>query len=184
MLRLLDFILAGLGLIICMPLFLLLFIISYIDTGSPLFVQTRVGRYQKPFRMLKFRTMRKNTADVPTHDADASAITPSGRFLRQTKLDELPQLWNVLKGEMSLVGPRPSLLSQTELISEREARGVFSARPGLTGLAQIEGVDMSKPERLAETDARMLREMGVAIYFKTILKSIAGAGGGDRIKTY
>jgi lipopolysaccharide/colanic/teichoic acid biosynthesis glycosyltransferase len=109
-------------------------------------------------------------------------VTKLGHFLRRSKLDELPQLWNVLKGEMSLVGPRPCLFNQTELIEERAARGVFAARPGITGLAQINGIDMSTPKLLAETDAQMLKGLGVAAYFTYIIKTVTGAGRGDRIR--
>jgi len=101
--------------------------------------------------------MRPDTTSVASHLVDSSAITPLGRFLRRTKMDELPQLWNVLRGQMSLVGPRPCLLNQHELISEREACGVFVVRPGITGLAQIQGIEMSTPELLAITDAKMLK---------------------------
>lgn len=160
----------------------LLWILGWLDTGSPLFRQERVGRNQKPFTLVKFRTMRPDTASVATHLADASAVTKLGHFLRRSKLDELPQLWNVLKGEMSLVGPRPCLLSQTELIDERESRGVFNARPGITGLAQINGIDMSTPRLLAETDALMLKDLGLRTYFSFILKTVMGSGSGDRIK--
>jgi lipopolysaccharide/colanic/teichoic acid biosynthesis glycosyltransferase len=97
-------------------------------------------------------------------------------------LDELPQLWNVLKGDMSLVGPRPCLFNQAELIAERAARGVFDARPGITGLAQVQGIDMSTPQLLAETDARMLQNLTMANYFSYLLKTVAGSGSGDRIR--
>lgn len=177
-----DFLLSLAGLIFGAPILALLWVLGWIDTGAPLFRQQRVGRYQKPFILVKFRTMRLDTASVATHLADASAVTKLGRFLRRTKLDELPQLWNVFKGEMSLVGPRPCLFNQTELIAERESRGVFSARPGITGLAQINGVDMSTPTLLAETDAQMLKEMGLLAYFKYIFKTVTGSGSGDRIK--
>jgi lipopolysaccharide/colanic/teichoic acid biosynthesis glycosyltransferase len=113
--------------------------------------------------------------------ADASAVTPLGRFLRRTKLDELPQLWNVLKGEMSLVGPRPCLFNQQELIDAREQLGVFAARPGITGLAQVNEIDMSTPELLAQTDARMLSSLGIRNYFAYILMTVTGKGSGDRI---
>jgi lipopolysaccharide/colanic/teichoic acid biosynthesis glycosyltransferase len=96
-------------------------------------------------------------------------------------LDELPQLWNVFKGEMSLVGPRPCLFNQHELIKERESLGVFVARPGITGLAQINEIDMSNPKLLAEIDARMLQELCTRKYFIYILKTVTGAGCGDRI---
>ena len=182
MTRVFDVLLSFLGLVLGLPILALLWILGWLDTGSPLFRQERVGRHQKPFTLVKFRTMRPDTASVATHLADASAVTKLGHFLRCSKLDELPQLWNVLKGDMSLVGPRPCLFSQTELIDERESRGVFNARPGITGLAQINGIDMSTPRLLAETDAQMLKEMGLRTYFTFILKTVTGSGSGDRIK--
>lgn len=181
--RFLDVVLAGVGLLLALPLMAVLFLIGLLDTGAPLFRQTRVGRYQKPFTLLKFRTMRPDTQSVATHFADVSAITRLGAFLRRTKLDELPQLWNVLKGEMSLVGPRPCLFSQTELIAERHSRGVFEARPGITGLAQVNNIDMSTPKLLAETDAHMLQGLTLALYFKYILMTVGGKGTGDRVNT-
>ncbi len=126
--------------------------------------------------------MKPDTASVASHLASASAITPFGGFLRRTKLDELPQLWNVLKGEMSLVGPRPCLYNQQELIREREQRGVFNYRPGITGLAQVNDIDMSTPVLLAETDQRMLQQLSLRDYFKFILMTVAGKGAGDRGK--
>lgn len=182
MLRMLDIVLSAAGLLAAMPGMALIFLLGLFDTGSPLFRQVRVGRHQRPFTLVKFRTMRRDTASVATHLADPSGVTALGRFLRRTKLDELPQLWNVLKGEMSLVGPRPCLFNQTELIAERAARGVFEARPGITGLAQVRGIDMSTPRLLAETDAGMLSGLNVAAYFRYILATLTGAGLGDRIR--
>jgi O-antigen biosynthesis protein WbqP len=182
MTRLFDLVLSLTGLTLGIPFFILLYVVGWLDTRAPLFRQQRVGRHQKPFVLVKFRTMRPDTASVATHLADASAITPLGHFLRRTKLDELPQLWNVLKGEMSLVGPRPCLYNQSELIAERAVRGVFEVRPGITGLAQIQGIDMSIPKRLAETDAEMLREMNLSAYFKYIFQTLCGAGRGDRVR--
>lgn len=182
MTRVFDVVLSLAGLVVGAPALALLWMLGWLDTRSPLFRQERVGRHQKPFTLVKFRTMRPDTASVATHLADASAVTKLGRFLRRSKLDELPQLWNVLKGEMSLVGPRPCLFNQSELIAERESRGVFNARPGITGLAQINGIDMSTPRLLAETDAMMLKEMDLRAYFTFILKTVMGSGGGDRIK--
>jgi len=181
--RALDVILATCGLIITAPAMLVLLLAGLVDTGSPLFFQTRVGRNQRPFTLVKFRTMRPNTLSVATHLADPSAITRWGRFLRRSKLDELPQLWNVLKGDMSLVGPRPCLPSQTELIAERATRGVFAVRPGITGLAQIHGIDMSTPALLAETDARMIASLGVTDYFRYLVLTLLGRGAGDRVPT-
>ena len=174
MLRLFDFLFSLCGLILGGPVLLAIYVIGLFDTGSPIFRQERVGREQKPFT--------PDTESVASHLADASAITPLGAFLRRTKLDELPQLWNVLKGEMSLVGPRPCLFNQTELIIERASREVFSARPGITGLAQVNNIDMSTPKLLAETDARMLAELTVSAYFKYIFMTVGGKGAGDVVK--
>ncbi|MDR2839224.1 MAG: sugar transferase [Azonexus sp.] len=182
MLRFFDVLFAAFGLLFGSPLLLILLVGGWLDTGSPVFRQTRVGRDQRLFTLLKFRTMRADTAQVATHLADASAITKWGGFLRRTKLDELPQLWNVLIGDMSLVGPRPCLPNQTELIAERAQRGVFSARPGITGLAQVQGIDMSDPQRLAEVDARMLQDFSVRCYFKYIVLTALGQGAGDRVQ--
>lgn len=182
MIRTLDFVFSLLGLVFGFPVLLVLCVIGLFDTGSPVFRQERVGRHKKPFTLVKFRTMKKDTASVASHLATASAITPFGRFLRRTKLDELPQLWNVLKGEMSLVGPRPCLFNQDELIAERESRGVLQVRPGITGLAQINDIDMSTPRLLAETDAKMLESLGLTTYFRYIIQTVLGKGAGDRVK--
>lgn len=182
LIRLLDIIFAFCGLVFGFPVLVILTVIGLFDTGSPIFRQQRVGRHKKPFTLVKFRTMKPDTAHVASHLASSSAITPFGGFLRKSKLDELPQLWNVLKGEMSLVGPRPCLFNQQELINEREQRGVLNARPGITGLAQVNDIDMSTPQLLAETDAKMLSQLTVANYFKYIFMTVAGKGSGDRVK--
>ncbi len=181
MIRFLDIILSVTGLIISSPLIFILLVAGLFDTGLPLFRQVRVGRKKQPFTLVKFRTMRPDTVSVATHLADTTAITSLGSFLRKTKLDELPQLWNVLKGDMSLVGPRPCLYNQEELIQERDKRGVFIARPGITGLAQVSQIDMSTPVLLAETDARMLISLTIKDYFDYIFLTISGRGLGDRI---
>lgn len=180
--RFFDIFFSVVGLILGFPIFVLIFVIGIFDTGSPLFFQERVGRGKVPFILVKFRTMHTSTASVASHLASTSSITPFGRFLRGTKLDELPQLWNVLKGEMSLVGPRPCLGSQTELINARDQRGVYSVRPGITGLAQINEIDMSTPELLAETDQKMLNDLTLKKYFSYIIATVLGKGSGDRIK--
>ncbi len=182
MLRLLDLIFSLMGLIFGAPVFLVIYVLGLFDTGSPIFRQERVGRKQQPFLLAKFRTMRPDTACVASHLADASAITPLGGFLRRSKIDELPQLWNVLKGDMSLVGPRPCLFNQLEVINERASRGVNEVRPGITGLAQVSNIDMSTPRLLAEADARMLGEMNIASYFKYIFLTVGGNGMGDAVK--
>jgi O-antigen biosynthesis protein WbqP len=182
MLRLFDLVFSIMGLMFGAPVLIAIYVVGLIDSASPLFLQERVGRYQRPFTLVKFRTMRPDTASVASHLADASAITVIGSFLRRTKLDELPQLWNVLKGEMSLVGPRPNLFNQSELIAERNSRGVFEARPGITGLAQVRNIDMSTPKLLAETDQHMLQSLTVTLYFKYIFMTVYGKGSGDRVK--
>ena len=183
MIRLFDVLFASLGLVFGFPVLLLIYVLGLFDTGSPLFRQERVGRDQKPFILVKFRTMRLDTASVASHLASSASITRLGAFLRKTKLDELPQLWNVLKGEMSLVGPRPGLFNQHELTAERSSRGVFEVRPGITGLAQVSDIDMSTPKLLAETDQRMIRELTVAHYFKYIFMTVLGKGAGDRVRS-
>ena len=183
MTRILDIVLSATGLILLSPLMLLALLLAWLDTGSPLFRQERVGQNRQPFVLLKFRTMRPGAASVASHLADASAITALGRCLRRSKIDELPQLWNVLKGEMSLVGPRPCLFNQEELVEERARRGVYIARPGITGLAQVRGVDMSAPALLAETDAAMLATLNLQNYLYYIILTILGRGGGNRVKT-
>lgn len=182
MLRVFDVMFSLLGLVLGAPLLLTIYVLGLFDTGAPLFRQERVGRHQKPFTLVKFRTMRVGTASVASHMADTSAITPLGKFLRRTKLDELPQLWNVLRGDMSLVGPRPGLFNQQELLHAREQQRVFEARPGVTGLAQVSGIDMSTPELLAKTDARMLAQLNARAYFRYILQTALGRGSGDAAK--
>lgn len=182
MIRFFDFAFALLGLVFGFPVLLVIYLIGLFDTGSPLFRQERVGRNQKPFILIKFRTMKVDTASVASHLASASSITRLGGFLRKTKLDELPQLWNVLKGEMSLVGPRPGLFNQHELTAEREKRGIYVARPGITGLAQVNEIDMSTPALLAETDQQMLNTLTLGNYFKYIFMTVAGKGTGDRVR--
>jgi lipopolysaccharide/colanic/teichoic acid biosynthesis glycosyltransferase/nucleoside-diphosphate-sugar epimerase len=182
LIRIFDVVFSLLGLILCMPILAVLWVLVWFDSGSPLFRQMRVGRHQQPFVLMKFRTMRPDTASVATHLVDASATTAFGRFLRRTKLDELPQLWNVLKGEMSLVGPRPCLFNQEELIWERVKQEVFNVRPGITGLAQVNGIDMAKPRLLAETDAQMVKTLSLLNYFRYIFLTVVGKGAGDRVR--
>ena len=182
MIRIFDIIFSLAGLIVGAPILLLITILGYFDTGSPIFRQERVGQDKRPFILVKFRTMKVDTASVASHLASTSSITKLGGFLRKTKLDELPQLWNVLKGEMSLVGPRPNLFNQDELIAERDKLGVYSVRPGVTGLAQVNDIDMSMPHLLAQTDARMIKELTVGKYFSYILQTVTGKGAGDRVK--
>jgi len=181
--RLFDICFSLLGLIFGFPVLITIYLVGLFDTGSPIFWQKRVGRNKKPFTLVKFRTMTVDTASVASHLASSASITRMGAFLRKTKLDELPQLWNVLKGEMSLVGPRPGLFNQEELTAAREAKGVFNVRPGITGEAQVNEIDMSTPELLAEVDAKMISELSITNYFKFIIMTVTGKGSGDRVKT-
>lgn len=181
MTRTADLLFAVFGLLLLSPIMFSLIIIGLIDTGSPLFFQKRLGKDQKLFRLVKFRTMRPGTLSLATHLVDPGAVTKFGRFLRRSKLDELPQLWNVLRGEMSLVGPRPCLPSQVQLIAARQTNGVFVVRPGITGLAQTQGIDMSNPQRLAEVDAEMIRGLSLLTYLRILLLTLIGRGAGDRV---
>jgi O-antigen biosynthesis protein WbqP len=181
MIRLFDFLFALFGLLALLPILIVLIVIGYFDTGSPFFVQERMGLNKKAFKLVKFRSMHLNTKSVATHLAHSSSVTNYGMFLRSSKLDELPQLWNVLLGEMSLVGPRPNLVNQDELIQERHSLGVYSLKPGITGLAQINKIDMSTPKELARIDAQMMDDFGVNNYFHYILVTVLGKGSGDRI---
>lgn len=180
--RLLDLVLA---LILALPSLSVTLVaaacILLIDRWSPFFVQTRLGLDEQPFRIVKLRTMRPSTQSVGTHDVSPSAVTPLGGVLRRTKIDELPQILNVLLGQMSFVGPRPGLPNQVELTAARRANGVFDVRPGITGLSQVAGVDMSEPERLAALDARYISEQSVLLDIRLILQTAIGRGMGDRV---
>ncbi|ENO1850493.1 sugar transferase [Vibrio vulnificus] len=182
MIRLLDFLAAFFGLLFLWPILVVVTVIGLFDTGSPIFVQERVGRNKKPFKLVKFRTMSVDTQSVASHLASTSSITKLGAFLRKTKIDELPQLINVLKGEMSLVGPRPNLFNQEELIKERDALDVYNVLPGITGLAQVQNIDMSTPQLLAKTDREMIDTLTIKNYFKYIIMTVTGSGSGDAVK--
>lgn len=170
------------GLLLSFPILVIVTLIGYFDTGSPIFIQERVGKNKRPFKLIKFRTMSVDTKSVATHLASSTSITKFGAFLRKSKIDELPQLINVLKGEMSFVGPRPNLFNQEELIAERDRRGVYNVLPGITGLAQVNAIDMSTPKLLAETDQKMIETLTITKYFKYIIMTLTGSGSGDRVK--
>ena len=182
MIRIFDFLFSLLGLLFLFPVFILLIIIGFLDTKAPVFAQERVGKHKKPFKLYKFRSMHVNTKSVATHLASHASVTKWGNFLRKSKLDELPQLFNVLLGDMSLVGPRPNLFNQEELIDERDKRAVYNVVPGITGEAQINKIDMSTPKLLAETDAVMTQNLTFKKYIYYIVVTVLGKGSGDRIK--
>tara|TARA_Y100001970_G_C14212161_1_gene847548 strand:- start:909 stop:1451 length:543 start_codon:yes stop_codon:yes gene_type:complete len=172
MIRIIDIILSFLGLIFLTPLLPIIFLLARIETGSAIFKQLRVGKNHKQFILFKFRSMKIDTPSRGTHLIKKEKITKFGKFLRTTKLDEILQLFNVLIGNMSLVGPRPCLLSQKKLIIEREKRRVFNVRPGITGLAQIQGVTMKDPIKLAKIDSKMIKQMSIFNYFYYIIMSV------------
>lgn len=182
--RLFDLVLALLLILPALAIILFACIPVLIESrASPLFLQMRVGRHQTLFRILKLRTMHPDTAHVASHEISANQILRSGLLLRKTKIDELPQIWNVLIGQMSFVGPRPCLPSQRELRSAREARGVYCLRPGITGCAQIKGIDMSTPNDLAIADAGYLGKWSMINDIQIILATALGFGQGDAVAT-
>ncbi len=172
MIRCFDFLFSLLGLIFLSPLLFFVFFIGLFENGSPLFLQKRIGYNFKSFLLIKFRTMPVGVRSAGTHLIKDIQLSSFGYFLRRTKIDEIPQLLNVLFGKMSLVGPRPCLFNQRKLISERNKRGVFKVRPGITGLAQISDVNMKTPTLLAKTDQKMIEEMNLYNYFYYIFKTI------------
>jgi O-antigen biosynthesis protein WbqP len=161
------------------PILLIIIIAIRLQSpGSAIFTQVRVGKDGRLFTCYKLRTMFSGTANLPTHQVQASAVTALGEHLRRFKIDELPQLWNVLIGDMSLVGPRPCLPSQIELVEARRRLGVLEMRPGITGLAQVSGVDMSDGNRLAEIDARYVRAQSLLGDLRLIWATLRGQGVG------
>ena len=164
------------------PLIIFIFTICFFESGSPIFIQERVGIQKKPFKLLKFRTMKTNTPSKASHLIKENSVTKFGKIIRLLKLDELPQLINVIKGDMSLVGPRPCLFNQLELIEFREKYKIFKVKPGITGLSQIKGIDMSNPQKLAETDLYMISKINQKIYFKCLLLTLFGKGIGDKVR--
>jgi len=172
MIRFFDVLFSLIGLVFLSPLLILIFIICLFDNGSPIFIQKRIGYNLRSFSLIKFRTMPIGVKSAGTHLIKNIKFTSFGYFLRKTKIDEIPQLLNVFLGDMSLVGPRPCLLNQKKLISERKKRSVFEVRPGITGLAQISKINMKTPTLLARTDQKMIKSMSLYNYFYYIFKTI------------
>jgi O-antigen biosynthesis protein WbqP len=184
--RIIDFILSIISILIIWPIFLLIAILIKLDSKGPvLFKQKRSGKNKTHFFILKFRTMRTDTPnETPTHllrDPDVF-ITKIGKFLRKTSLDELPQIINILKGEMSIIGPRPALWNQYDLIAERDKYGANDIHPGLTGWAQINGRDELPLEIKAKLDGEYIKMMSFTFDFKVFLKTILSVLKSDGVK--
>ena len=180
LIRIFDISISFLALLFLSPLIILIYCIVFFDNKSPFFFQERVGKDIKKFNLIKFRTMLPGTNSCATHLVDPSRVTFTGNFLRKSKLDEIPQLWNVLIGEMSLVGPRPCLFTQIELIKKRKEYNLHKVKPGITGLAQIKGIDMSEPSYLVNTEHKMITNFNLVSYFIYIFLTLIGLGFGDR----
>lgn len=184
-LRLLDIVVSTSLLIFALPVICVCILLIRLGSSGPgLFRQTRVGRGEQTFTCYKLRTMKLGTVSAASHEVHSSSITSIGRFLRACKLDELPQLVNVLGGSMSLVGPRPCLPTQIELMEARRRLNVFSVRPGVTGVAQVQGVDMSDPERLALLDAQWVDRASVREYIALVIQTGLGRGRGDKVRQH
>jgi len=163
---------------------LLIWIAIRLESPGPgIFAQPRVGKGGEVFTCYKFRTMQAGTEQAGTHEISAAAVTKLGAFMRKTKIDELPQVWNILRNEVSLIGPRPCLPVQDELIEARRNYGVFSVKPGISGLAQINGIDMSEPATLALWDARYIALRSLLFDLKITFATATGSGQGDKTNT-
>lgn len=172
-LRIIDLLLALVALPICLVLcFILCLTTIFVDGVNPIFVQVRVGRFKRPFKVFKLRTLCRSTVEMPSHQLSSRMLLKVGKFYRRYKLDELPQILNVILGEMSFVGPRPCLPTQHELIKLREKAHLFDVRPGITGLSQVRGIDMSEPTELTMTDCKSVQNMNLIIYFELLVATL------------
>jgi O-antigen biosynthesis protein WbqP len=170
-------------LLISSPVIIYVYFYILLVGGSPIFSQFRIGLDGTEFRLYKFRTMPIGTASVATHLNTSRNLDRFSLWLRKTKMDELPQLFNILKGEMSFVGPRPCLPNQKELIEIRYINRIFDIKPGITGWAQVNGIDMSDVELITEYDKTMTKELSLGMYFKIIMLTFVGYGSGDKLKS-
>ncbi len=171
--RLIDFLASFICIVLFLPLFIVVALIIYIqDKGNPIFRQKRVGLNEKEFVLLKFRSMPLNTSNVESSKGSNIKITPFGKFIRRTNLDELPQLINILKGDMSLIGPRPSLFTQNELIVIRRVNGVYQCKPGLTGLAQVNAYDGMPDEKKVFWDGEYANNITFINDVKIVLRTL------------
>lgn len=165
----------------CWLFVLLAILVKLSSKGPAIFAQTRVGKAGTEFTCYKFRTMAFGTKNAATHQVDAANITVVGNFLRKSKLDELPQVWNILKNEMSLIGARPCLPVQAELVEKRQNFGILDDLPGITGWAQINDIDMSNPDILSKKEAEYLALRTLVLDWKILLATVIGKGNGDRV---
>lgn len=163
--------------------FLIVWVLVKLDSQGPgLFVQPRVGRNLKNFNIYKFRTMFAGTTVAGTHEVSEARVTRLGKILRKYKLDELPQLFNVIKNELSIVGPRPCLPTQTDVIGARLGRDVFTVKPGVTGCAQLDGIDMSSPSHLSVVDDEYIKLRTIPLELSIIIKTALGVGNRDNVR--
>lgn len=170
--RVLDIIVSFGAILVGIPIFFLVAIVIYLqDGGSPFFTQKRVGYAEKDFTLVKFRSMPVNTKNVPSTQTDKIRITPFGKFIRRSNLDELPQLLNILRGDISLIGPRPSLRNQTELVELRRSLNVYSAKPGLTGLAQVNAFDGMTDVQKSDWDGEYVKKITFSKDLKIIMRT-------------
>jgi len=181
MIRFCDFTFSSLALLLLSPLLVIITLSIFISTRSnPFFLQKRLGVNKRLFYLLKFRSLKTCTDPyLSTHDLNRSSATTVGLFIRKYKIDELPQLINVMLGSLSLVGPRPCLPSQDRVIDERQKSGIFDFKPGITGLAQLSGIDMSTPILLAKYDEHLVNTLTFKNYILYILSTLIGKGKGD-----
>lgn len=180
--RLFDLTLALLVGIFSAPLVMIAMTVIYLgDRKNPIFSQQRLGKNRKVFTLYKLRTMHVGTPSTMSHNLNASSVTAIGAFLRKTKIDELPQLLNVIRGDMSLVGPRPGLVTDSELCHARDSLNIFSILPGVTGISQINNIDMSDPKILALSDKKYLEQKSFQLDLQILVKTVLGRGQGDKI---
>jgi len=185
LIRFFDILLSTIGIIFSIfPVLIAAIAILIVYKESPIFIQKRLGKNKQIFKIFKLKTIKNSieNQNKPSHMISKKQIDTLGNFLRKTKIDELPQLINVIKGDMSLVGPRPCLTTQEDLIKERNKLGIFDVMPGITGLSQINDIDMSDPKKLSSSDYNMIKNYSLFDYFKYIFFTSIGKGYGDRVK--
>lgn len=182
--RAIDAVLAFMGILVLLPVFLIIIIAIKIDDPGPAFFkQKRVGINKSFFKLYKFRSMKMDTPDIPTHllENPEQYITKVGSFLRKTSLDELPQMWNILKGDMSIIGPRPALWNQDDLVAERDRYGANDVRPGLTGWAQINGRDELEIPVKARLDGDYVENLSFMFDIKCFFGTVASVIKSDGV---